>query len=93
MVELGINIDCRDEIFCCEMSPSGKLIAVGTNKGITRVFDVEKGKLDFQESLLNSALASALVRQSVLLVLLSLREVSEPEVYAQNTHQFSINGH
>jgi len=43
MVELGINIDCRDEIFCCEMSPSGKLIAVGTNKGITRVFDVEKG--------------------------------------------------
>ena len=48
MVELGINIDCRDEIFCCEMSPSGKLIAVGTNKGITRVFDVEKGKLDFQ---------------------------------------------
>jgi len=36
-------IDCRDEIFCCEMSPSGKLIAAGTNKGITRIFDVEKG--------------------------------------------------
>ena len=36
--------DCRDEIFCCEMSPSGNLIAAGTNKGITRIFDVDKGK-------------------------------------------------
>ena len=44
MCELGINIDCRDEIFCCEMSPSGKMIAVGTNKGITRIFNVEHGK-------------------------------------------------
>ena len=26
------------------MSPSGNLIAAGTNKGITRIFDVDKGK-------------------------------------------------
>jgi len=43
-IKLAYNIDCRDEIFCCEMSPSGNLIAAGTNKGITRIFDVDKGK-------------------------------------------------
>jgi len=42
-IKLAYNIDCRDEIFCCEMSPSGNLIAAGTNKGITRIFDVDKG--------------------------------------------------
>lgn len=44
MCQLGINIDCRDEVFCCQMSPSGKMVAVGTNKGITRIFNVEMGK-------------------------------------------------
>jgi len=43
MCQLGINIDCRDEVFCCQMSPSGKMVAVGTNKGITRIFNVEMG--------------------------------------------------
>ena len=36
--------DCRDELFCCEVSPSTELVAVGTNKGIVKIYNVNDGK-------------------------------------------------
>ena len=36
--------DCHDEVFCCEISPGSTMVAVGTNKGIVKIYNISDVK-------------------------------------------------
>ena len=44
IVQSYVCSDCRDDVFCCEVSPSSKVVAVGTSKGIVKIYDVMDGR-------------------------------------------------
>ena len=35
--------DCRDDVYCCEVNPSNTMVAVGTGKGIVKIYKMEDG--------------------------------------------------
>lgn len=41
---ITILSECNDDVFCCKVSPSSKLIAVCTNKGLVIIYRVSDGR-------------------------------------------------
>merc|ERR1719238_856914 len=37
-------IDCREQVFCCEVCPESNHVAVGLNNGVVKILDVFDGK-------------------------------------------------
>ena len=35
--------ECRDDVFCCEINPSHTMVAVGTGKGIVKIYKLTDG--------------------------------------------------
>jgi len=42
--KISAIIDCQDEVFCCELSPSNVMVAIGTNRGTVKVYRVSDFK-------------------------------------------------
>ncbi|CBY35184.1 unnamed protein product [Oikopleura dioica] len=43
-IQISHIIECNDDVFCCKVSPSSKLIAVCTNKGLVIIYRVSDGR-------------------------------------------------
>lgn len=41
-------IECREDVFCCELNPSKNRVAVGTGNGIVKIYRMEDGKNLYQ---------------------------------------------